>query len=34
MGMKKYIHTVVMGKRVERRDNLEGLGVYVMIKLK
>jgi hypothetical protein len=33
MGMTKYLQTVVMGKRVERRDNLEGLGVYVMIQL-
>jgi hypothetical protein len=32
--IKKYLHTVVMGKRVERADNFEGLGLYVMVQLK
>ena len=31
--MKKYLHMVVMGRRVERKDNLKDLGVYVMIQL-
>ena len=33
VGMRKYLHVVVMGERVERRESLIGLGVYVMIKL-
>jgi hypothetical protein len=33
VGLKKYLHVVVMGKRVERRDNLKYLGIYVMIQL-
>ena len=32
VGMKKYLHMVVVGKRV-RRDNFEGLDVYVIIQL-